>query len=376
MRRGRQCIPAIAVAIALLYAAWVLRQGVSWGGDVDRFSQWADALLANRFGDVRSDAAPPVLYLAWVGVVAAAKLMAAGHWPWVIVALNWMAIVVVSVLVLETVWRSTSSTVALFAAGALLVNFEMLTFATFPLSDILFLLIATTLLVLAVRVAEQPSRGRVIAGTIVLLVACFFRPAAAPLVILWTVALLWARVDGRARRWAIAAIVLPMIAAMLLVAALLHQGHLGALQQFYDAGTIINGREDTWVSPPSHYGDYALMIFRRWAYFFAIVLRDYSPLHKIGNLLYYVPAYALALSALFLRRTAATTLPAVAILVTSAFHGTLGLDFDHRYRLAILPALILLAACGAAEIARPAVGEMVSTLKMEGTYPKNGGWIT
>jgi len=99
------------------------------------------------------------------------------------------------------------------------------------------------------------------------------------------------------------------------------------------------------------------MVFRRWAYFFAVVLRGYSMAHNIANTLYFFPMYALALLSLLLppkngRRTTALTLFVVLILVTSAFHAALGIDFDHRYRLGILPALIMLAACGSCEVAR------------------------
>lgn len=356
----RRLIPILVAAIALLYGLWILHYGILWGADIDRLSAWADALVAHRFNFASylretPFVAPPILYLGFITVVAVAKVLAGSNWPVLIVALNWAAVILTASLVLTTVRRVTAPTLAVIVAAVLLVNFEMLQFTTFPMTDVLFLGIATVVVVMSLRVAEQPSTRAILGGTVALLIACVFRPAAAPLVVVWIVALLWPRVGLRT-------IVALMVVAILLFAALMHdvtRWPFSALRSWvvyihgsYAAGTIVTGRPETWVAPPVGYIDYLAMIARRWLAFFAPTMSGYSTLHNVANLLYFIPVYGLALAAVFLRRTAATTLLLIAILATSAFHGMQEVDYDHRYRLPVLPSLILLASIGTVEVAR------------------------
>ena len=370
--RSRPWIAVLVAVIGGIYLSWILRYGLKWGTDVGTYSAWADGLIACRFNYAEylqriHFVVPPVLYLGWVTTVAVAKLIGGDQWQTVIVALNWLAMIGIASLLLTTVRRLTSSAIAVTVTAVLLVNFDILTFIGFPLSDILFLAIVSVILVLAIRIAEQRTPMAVIGGTASVLVACIFRPTAAPIVVVWLLALLWPSLSPKIRRWIVPALVLLIIVAVLLHAAIMQdvtrwpfdtgRSYVAYLENNYHNGVIICGRPDTFAAAPAGYADYVRMTFRRWASFFAIVVGDYSRFHKIANVLYLVPAYTLALAALLLRpatsqRKAATTLLAVMILAVSAFHGMQEVDFDHRYRLPIFPALIMLAGFGAAEIAR------------------------
>lgn len=350
----------LVAALALLHGAWILVRGMRWGADIDRFSQWGDTLVALQFNPVAylrgvDFVAPPVLYLGWVYVVAVAKVIAGSRWGWVILGLNWLAVILIAWLVLTTVQRLTASRLALVVAGVGLASFEILMFVNFPLSDILFLALATGILVFSLRVAERPARRDVIAGTCLVLVACIFRPAAAPLVALWLVALL----GRQARRWVVPLVIL----ATLVFAAIMQdvsrwpveplRGWFGYLKIDYDHGATVIGRPATWVAPPVSYLDYLALIYRRWAYFFAIVLDGYSRAHRIGNVLYFLPLYALAvIGACSARLRRASILLVIAIVLVSAFHAMQEVDYDHRYRLPALPPLIILASLGAGSLGK------------------------
>ena len=371
MTRPRAWIALLVSAIALVYASWILRFGLRSGGDVVMYSAWADVLIAHRFNyaeylrDV-SYGIPSFLYVAWVTVVAAAKLVAGNHWRMFLVGLNWVSVVMVAWLVLTIVWSRTSSAIALMVSGLLLVNFDLLDFVRFPLSDVVFVGLVTAILAMSISVAERPAAPVVIAGTIAAVIACFFRPTAAPVASVWVIALLWPRLSANAKRRIVPAIVALILVAIAIHAAMMQDlslwpaerapGWLEGLRDNYHAGVIVNGRPQVNVPPPEHYADFVAIMFRRWAYYFAITMPGYSTRHMILNVVYYVPAYALALAGILFRppdarRSTATMLMLLMILLTSAFHGMLTIDFDHRYRLPILPALITLAAIGSAEAA-------------------------
>ena len=72
-----------------------------------------------------------------------------------------------------------------------------------------------------------------------------------------------------------------------------------------------------------------------------------------------MPAYGLSAAALANyrrlteRQQVAAWLLALLMVLVTVFHALMQIDYDHRYRLPLLPALIILAAIGLESVRRP-----------------------
>jgi len=81
--------------------------------------------------------------------------------------------------------------------------------------------------------------------------------------------------------------------------------------------------------------------------------------HTLLNLAFFIPAYGLSAVALANRarlspaQRRATVLLAIYAIALSAFHAMMQIEFDHRYRLPMLTALIMLSAIGLEAMRRP-----------------------
>jgi hypothetical protein len=93
-------------------------------------------------------------------------------------------------------------------------------------------------------------------------------------------------------------------------------------------------------------------------YFVTPWLPHYSRAHTVINMAFFVPAYGLTIAAVMNRhRLPAPQRRAVVALVlfllsVAVFHALLQIEYDHRYRLPALPALVILAAIGLESVRR------------------------
>jgi hypothetical protein len=113
------------------------------------------------------------------------------------------------------------------------------------------------------------------------------------------------------------------------------------------------------VDPATGLLGFARITLDKLVFFITPWLPHYSRAHAAINLLFFVPAYGLTIASISnLRRLAGAQQRAVFVLVLfvlglSVFHAMLLIDSDHRYRLPMLPALIMLAAIGLESVRRP-----------------------
>jgi hypothetical protein len=143
--------------------------------------------------------------------------------------------------------------------------------------------------------------------------------------------------------------------------------------KLYHEGCIVNDRPYTFVAPPSALLGYLAISARRLLYFFSFwVPVGFSRSHNFVMACFFVPAYGLALVAIcgVLRRRAlerADLVVLLACLMTATFavfHAHTEVDYDWRYRLPILPPLILLAGMGAAALLNRQRSALLPTLKL------------
>jgi len=334
---------------------WMLVSGPRWAVDTATYAAWADALISVRFQVfefLRSNTftAPLVLYLGWILTVSLAKVLAGGAWPWALLALNalaaWWAVRTVFVSV-----AAQRTLAAAWVAGLWLAcSPDVWVFASLVLSDLWFTALCTVVVAALLRCpARWPIHVVVIAG-----LATITRPATAPLVVCIALVLSGVvRWSASSTRWAVA---LAAIVAITVVVAharvmtapvwlpetLLPWGEM--LRGQYARGVVVYDRPDTFVAPALTLSSAVALTLRKWAYFFSPWLPGYSARHVAINLLWFVPLYAAI--ALAVWRAPNRFMVHVLLLyvgLLSGFHAIGELDFDQRYRIPALPAMVILA---------------------------------
>lgn len=369
--------------IAAAYALSTWRSGIHTGPDTATYSRWADLLIANHFNvssylREQSFVVPPVLYLAWIYVVAVMKTALGPSWMAGVVILNVVALITGAYLTLRVVRELTQSAAGLVLSTFLfLAAIDLLIFVPFVLSDLMFWGMSTGVLALGVTIHRDERDGRVvrtvIAGSALTAIAFAFRPAALPLVAFWMTALLAGWWPDVVLRRSLALFTGAAALAFIAIAAhaylLMHPsawtfgslpGMLKLLAEEYRGGVLVYApNSNLTVAPATDWLGVIRLTLEKLLYFLTPWLPHYSRLHTMMNLAFFVPVYGLAASAvanfgrLTERQRLAVWLLAIYALFLTVFHALMQIDYDHRYRLPMLPALIMLAAIGLESVRRP-----------------------
>jgi len=367
-----------ALLIAAGHGIYTLAVGIRMAPDSQAYAYWSARLVESGFdyptllAEATDVGFPPILYALFGTVLALLRLVFGSGWASASIVLNLAAHVALGVLVVRLTARVTGSGAA--AWGALLIYlgcFDLLMWVPFVLSDSTFVLLAFAIFTLAAARILGDSRGwaAVLAPAAA---GVFYRPTGMVLLpdLAWAIYL--SKTGGKAMRRGpvLAALGFTAAAAALVFAWLVQEPGRWPLDSLsvafrnvgagYAVGEVVSGRPETYHSPPSALIDYLLISADRFAHFFAIGAADYSAAHWLAELIFFLPCYALALwlaVALWRGRTGLAGperkvfLAAFgAVLSYAFFHALVQVDFDWRYRIPILPHLILLAAGGLADL--------------------------
>lgn len=379
----RQLVLGPWALVWIAYGLWAIRAGIRTSPDTVTYSRWADLLIAHGFNLAsylreQSFITPPVLYTGWIIVVAGLKTLAGASWMTGIVVLNWLSFGAGSYGVLDAVRRMTASAGSVlvavflfFAAGDLLI------FLPFVLSDLIFWGLASVALAHGCLLAGDAERDRairhVVLGSLLVAIALAFRPVGVPLLAFWTLALVCRLAPGSFDRFATAIMV--ATAGLALIAIALHAlimidpgawpfgrlpGMLALLAQEYREGVLVYAPESNLIVEPATTWIGAMRLTaQKLTYFVTPWLPHYSRFHTVMNLAFFVPAYGLSIAALVNRsrlakpQQRAVVMLIVFVLGVAVFHALMQIEYDHRYRLPMLPALIMLAAIGLESVRRP-----------------------
>jgi hypothetical protein len=372
----RACIVVIAA-----YGVWIIASGARFSPDSQTYSRWADTLIALRFNVAaylreQSFVVPPVFYILWTLVIAVLKSLLGASWPWGVLFLNWLSIGWGSYVTLDRIRHLTASAAGMLLGVLLLLTAgDLLMFTPFVLSDLIFWAVSTTVIGLAVQLSgddEGPRLKTVITGTVLTLVALAFRPVGIPLLVIWGLAVVTAPLPIVLERFGslvLAAVSASAIAAVFLHAYLLmHPDQwpgstppfLTLLSDEYHRGVLVYAPGSDFVVPPATtVAGAARLTLQKLLYFVTPWLPHFSVSHTLLNLIFFVPAYGLSAIAVTTRdrlspaQRRATILLASYVIAVSVFHAMMQIEFDHRYRLPMLPVLIMLSAIGLEAARRP-----------------------
>lgn len=375
----------LAAIVALAYGLWTMYSGVRLAVDTPTYSRWADALLGvgfNVFAYLREQSfvAPPLFYLLWVTVVAAMKTLLGSSWMTGIVVLNWIALSLGAYAILETVRKLTHS-----GAGMLLVTMlmlvagDLLIFVPYVLSDLIFWGLSAGVLACGASLAAgDPADSRsktalIVSGSVLIVLAMMFRPVAIPLLTFWLISIATAATGSLVDRFATPVLVLGLagaVAAILVHAFVLQNpsawpfgpfpAMLTMVRDEYRIGMFVHQASPPMlVTPPSGMFGFARITLEKVMFFITPWLPHYGSAHVLINLVFFLPAYGLSVAAISnVRRLAPSQQRAVVVLglfvlLLTVFHAMLLIDSDHRYRLPMLPALVMLASIGLESVRRP-----------------------
>lgn len=362
----------------------MLRSGIHTGLDTATYSRWADALIAVNFNVPaylrgQDFVAPPLFYLLWVAIVALLKTMLGESWMTGVLVLNWIAVAAGVSLTLAAIRGVTRSTASMMLGALLfLAAGDLLIFSRYVLSDVMFWGVSTAVLACGVMLAavdedRDHMLRRIGIGTAVLIAAMLFRPVALPLMMFWIMAIAAWLARPLVERFAMHLLVLAVAGAM--IAIVIHAWLLsdparwpfGALpsllemvgQEARQGMFVHNANPPMTVAPAENVFGFVRITLQKLLFFMTPWLPHYSSTHTTVNLLFFVPAYSLAMASISnLRRLAppqqrAAWVLALYVIGLPVFHSMLLIDSDHRYRLPLVPAVIMLAALGLESVRRP-----------------------
>jgi hypothetical protein len=369
---------AVFLLILVLHGAYVLWTGVRISPDSHVYDFWSGRLIATGFdygrllGEVRTSY-PAILYALFVTLVAGLKMLFGSGWTLALVALNVVAHAALGAMLVRLIARIVAGPVAAWAGLLLyLASFDLLQWVPFVLSDTSFLLLIFAIFTMAAtRILAGRGKWLPVFGAAA--AAIFYRPTGIVLLpdLAWALYLARSKGTRIARTKVFAFLCAATLAGALLFAWIVQHppvwdGTIGwtlrETSHFYALGEVVHDRPETAHAPPTALISYLAIIADRFVHFFAPTASAFGPAHSLAQWLFFLPCYALGLWFVFLLLRGRTALPPPArdvcfaalgaVFAYASVHALLQVDYDWRYRLPVLPHMILLAAAGASELAR------------------------
>lgn len=365
--------------IAVAHGPYVLAEGVRMASDSVAYAYWSGRMIESGFDYPALIAEakttfPPLLYVLFATLLALLRLAFGEGWSAALVVLNYVLHVALGMLVVRLAIRLTGSGLAGWGALLLFLGcFDLLVWVPAVLSDASFVFLAFAIFTLAAaRILGESRRWLPVLGPAT--IGIFYRPTGFVLLpdLALAVYLAKSRSAGLRRGVALALIVAATIALAFAFSWFMQDPGRWPFDALsvafrdtaagYAAGEVVSARPETFHAPPRHLGDFVLISADRFLHFFAVDAAAFSAAHRVAGLVFFLPCYALAAwlaLALWRGRTdfgsaeRKVFLAAYGALFSYAiFHALVQVDFDWRYRVPILPHLILLAAGGLADLTR------------------------
>lgn len=345
-------------------------------GDTASYAMWAERLIASGFSFpaivAQQGSALSLTYALFVTLVAALQMILGEGWRVGLVAVNVAAVSAVGVLLARLTHRLTGSGTAAWTALLLFAgSWDMMQWVPALGSDASFLLFAYGVFLLeAARILS--GRGTWLPVFAAAAAASLYRPTGIVLLPItgWSFFLARTRGASSAARAAVLAVLIGLGAAGAGAMAWVWQNparwpvgfarrEIELIADTYAQGQVVWDRPETYHAIPVTAGDHLLITGDRLLHFFAVGAADYSAAHWLVNLSFYGFVYLAAAS--FVWRLCSGRAQMVAgerdacfavlgaVVAYALFHAVVQVDYDWRYRLPIMPHLILLAAAGVAE---------------------------
>ncbi len=313
--------------------------------------------------------------IVFPALLALVRMASPAHWEPIVLALNIICAGITAVLLVSLVRMVTGSLAA--AAVALffyIVCFDIFLWVAWLLTDTIYTAIALAAFVLSVRgifEGEGAQHWRRVKLFFAVIVATITRPVGFILLPIVTLTeWLFVGLPKKLNRRGLWILFFSAVAGGFLVHAYFFQDmtrwpvgfmrpKLQELAAREQAGEVVMGRTETAHRPPVSMAGHVMIEVDRFIRFFQATSSQYSFLHNALSLPYYAALYLLALIGVVdgvrngdTRRKAVIDTALLWLLATAALAAATSLDFDFRYRLPLMPQIILLGSCGAEALMR------------------------
>ena len=363
-------------AMLIVNAGYLAWKGVFIAPDSSFYMLGADRLLEAGFNFPQFLASSPRhgQYIGFVTWCAILKSIFGDHWPTAVVAGNALAnALTVGVLTQHLKRVGVRWQARLITVAWCMIAFDLLVWSKGLLSDPTFLLLATVAVTTSASCIRQSTRHLVSRlsmlsfAVIVSLAAICWRPTGIalmiPLCACLMIQLIPEKIQPR-RVLSLLAVGVVVEAGFLLFAHFMAEpeswplpvggGNISYTAHYYDQGQIVWKRYATYHAEPESLIDYHLITLDRLRYWFACYESEFSLAHKLYNCMFYIPLFvgnAIAV-VLWTRRTFGSnvqldrlvTVLLSLVLAFSAMHAMLQVDYGWRYRVPIIPPLMMLTA--------------------------------
>jgi hypothetical protein len=368
LRRSVSSSIAIFVIVAAAFAI-TTRGHLLQSLDSAFYLSLANAAQQGKLGAFTTSAQANFTVILFPMLLLFIRNAAPDHWQAVILAMNVVCAAVVAVLLLKIVRAVSDSTAAAVAALLFYVAaYDVFTWVNRLLTDHIYTMLAMIVFALAVRgITDAPARrvARTVKIFVALILASITRPVGFVLIPL-TVVTEWifVRRDTKSNRRAVWILFATGFVAAIVVHAYFFQdmrrwptGFMRPKLQEYagreQRGEVVWDRPETSRARPVSLGDHVAIEVDRFVRFFQVTSERNSLPHNLYSVIYYGLLYALALIGIATalrdddrRRSAVVHVALLWILSAAALSAVSVLDYDWRYRLPLMPQMILLAAIG------------------------------
>lgn len=364
------------VAMLFVNAVYLAYKGVFIAPDSSFYMLGADQLVAAGF-DFQAflNGSPKFAqYIGFVTWCATLKTIVGENWPAAVVGGNAIANAVTVAVLTHALRRCGICWQArLCAICWCMIAFDLLVWSKGLLSDPTFLVVATSAVVVSascIKPLTVSLSGRIAMltlATVLSLEAICWRPTGIALVVPLSVCLLLGLLPQRfqvKRAFTLLATLVVVETGFLVFAHFMSKpeswplpfggGHISYTAHYYDDGQVVWKRYATYHAEPETLMDYHLITLDRLRYWFACYESEFSFAHKLYNCVFYIPLFLGSGATLILWTLRAfreheqcdrlVTVLLSMVLAYSAMHAMLQVDYGWRYRVPIIPCLMMLSA--------------------------------
>lgn len=363
---------AAMLAVNAVYLAY---KGVFIAPDSSFYIRGADQLVAAGF-DFQAflNGSPKFAqYIGFVTWCATLKTVVGENWPAAVVGGNAIANAVTVAVLTHALRRSGIYWQArLCAICWCMIAFDLLVWSKGLLSDPTFLVLATSAVTVSAScinpLTDRLSRriGLLSLAAVLSVAAICWRPTGIALVVPLSVCGLLGLLPRRfqvKRAFTLLGTLVVVEAGFLVFAHFMSTpeswplpfggGHISYTAHYYDDGQVVWKRYATYHAEPETLIDYHLITLDRLRYWFACYESEFSFAHKLYNCVFYIPLFlgsAITLVLWTLRKfrereqcDRLVTVLLSMVLAYSAMQAMLQVDYGWRYRVPIIPCMMMLS---------------------------------